>query len=94
MLVAMPRATQISLFGAAIGVTADGAYANFTDQTPVTVASGLVHLATSLGKAVGLVAANAVPGSGALTTIPIGVWSFIICSIVIMGASFLIKHDD
>lgn len=94
MLVAMPRAAQLSLFGAAVGVTADGAYANFTDQTPVTLANALVHLATSLVKAVGIVAENALPGTGALTAIPIGVWTFILGSIAIMGASFLIKHDD
>jgi hypothetical protein len=91
MLVAMPRAAQLSLFGAAVGVTADGAYATFTDQTPITIASGLVRLADSLGKAVGLIATDA--GTGQLTIIPIGIWSFILCTIAIMGASFLIKHD-
>jgi hypothetical protein len=91
MLVAMPRAMQLSLFGAALGITADGAYATFTDQTPITIANGLVRLANSLGKAVGLIAADA--GIGPLTVIPIGVWSFILCMIAIMGASFLVKHD-
>ena len=91
MLVAMPRAAQLSLFGAAVGVTADGAYATFTDQTPITIASGLVRLADSLGKAVGLIATDA--GTGQLTIIPIGIWSFILCTIAIMGESFLIKHD-
>jgi hypothetical protein len=91
MLVAMPRATQLSLFGAAVGITADGAYATFTDQTPVTVANGLVRLAHGLGKAVGIVATDA--GAQQLAVIPIGVWSFILCTVAIMGASFLVKHD-
>jgi hypothetical protein len=55
------------------------------------IASGLVRLADSLGKAVGLIATDA--GTGQLTIIPIGIWSFILCTIAIMGASFLIKHD-
>jgi len=91
MLVAMPRATQLSLFGAAVGVTADGAYATFTDQTPVTIANGLVRLADGLGKAVGLITANA--GIGDVMVIPVGVWSFILCTVAIMGASFLVTHD-
>jgi hypothetical protein len=57
ILVAMPRATQVSLMGAAIGVSADASYAKLNDQTPVTIANGLVKLADALTKSVGLVAA-------------------------------------
>jgi hypothetical protein len=91
MIKSMPRAMQISLMGAAIGVSADGAYAGFTDQTPVTIANALVKLANGIGQGVGLIATNA--GSQIDSIIPVGVWSFIGATVVFMGASFLIEHD-
>ena len=44
VLMAMPRVTQITLMGAAMGVSADAGYAKFTDQTPITVANGLASI--------------------------------------------------
>jgi len=48
VLMAMPRAMQISIMSAAIGVSADAGYAKINDETPVTVANGLVKLADGL----------------------------------------------
>jgi hypothetical protein len=92
MICVMPRAAQLGLVGAAVGVSADGAYANLTDQTPVTIATALVNLANGLAKAVGLIASDA--KLEIMEFIPLGVWSFILCTVAIMGASFLIKHND
>jgi hypothetical protein len=92
VLVAMPRSVQLSIFGAAIGISADGAYAKLTDQTPVTVANALISLATSMIKAVSDVGASM--GAEAIAVAPIAVWSFMIFTIAIMGASFLIDHKD
>jgi hypothetical protein len=78
--------------GAAIGVSADGAYAGFTDQTPVIIANALVKLAHGIGQGVGLIATDA--GSHIDSSIlPVGVWSFIGASVIFMGASFFIEHD-
>jgi hypothetical protein len=92
IIVAMPRATQISLMGVAMGVSADAGYAQLNDQTPITVANGLVKLADALTKSVGLIAADAQVSMVAGVT-PYFVWAFIISIIVFMGFSFLIKHD-
>jgi hypothetical protein len=82
IIVAMPRATQVSLMGAAIGVSADASYAKLSDQTPVTIANGLVKLADALTKSIGLVAADAQVSMVAGVT-PYFVWAFINPSISI-----------
>jgi hypothetical protein len=92
MLVAMPRSAQTSLFGVALGISSDGAYAVITDQTPVTIANALVSFARGLTNAFGIVTTDA--GLDVSNVIPISVWSFILCTVAIMGASFLVKHDD
>ena len=91
VLMAMPRATQISIMGAAIGISADAGYAQVNDQTPVTVANGLIKMADSLVKAVGLVSTDAHVNVADVSVF--GVWSFILSMIVFMGLSFLVKHD-
>lgn len=91
ILIAMPRATQISIMGAAIGVSADASYAKLSDQAPVTVANALVRLADALTASVGLIAADAHVSVAEVT--PTFVWSFILSMIVFMGLSFLITHD-
>ncbi len=92
VLVAMPRAMQISIMGAALGVTADAGYARLNDQTPITIANALVKLADSMIKGVGLIAADAQVG-GISTVTPTFVWAFIISLIFFMGFSFLVDHD-
>ena len=87
----MPRATQVSIMGAAIGVSADAGYAEVNDQTPVTVANALVKVADSLTKSIGIITADAHVAITEVT--PIFVWSLILATIVFMGLSFLIKHD-
>jgi hypothetical protein len=91
VLIAMPRATQLSLMGAAIGVSADAGYAKLNDQTPITVANALVKMADSITEGVGLIAADAKVNLPDLT--PWGVWAFILSLIAFMGFSFLIRHD-
>jgi hypothetical protein len=78
--------------GSGYGVSADAGYAKLNDQTPITVANGLVKLADALTKSVGLIAADAQVSMVAGVT-PYFVWAFIISIIVFMGFSFLIKHD-
>ncbi len=94
ILTKMPRATQLSLFGAAFGIGADGAYAKFTDQMPVTVANGLVRLAGELSKGVHLIASNAGGGGGDSAFITPAVWTSIACSIAIGASSFFITHES
>ena len=90
-LIAMPRAAQISIIGAALGVTADGGYAKLSQETPVTIANGIVKLADALVTGLGLIAKDAhVAFENAA---PYGVWSFILSMAVFMLLSFLIKHD-
>jgi hypothetical protein len=91
MLVAMTRGMQLSILGAAIGVSADGAYAKLTDQTPLTIANGIVNVANSLMQSTGLIATSA--GIQVTATIPIAVWSFVLGMAAIMLASFLFKHE-
>jgi len=91
ILMTMPRATQVSIMGAAIGVSADAGYAEVNDQTPVTVANALVKVADSLTKSIGIITADAHVAITEVT--PIFVWSLILATIVFMGLSFLIKHD-
>jgi hypothetical protein len=92
VFIAMPRAMQISIMGAALGVTADAGYARLNDQTPITIANALVKLADSMIKSVGLIAADAQVGGIAAVT-PTFVWAFIISLIFFMGFSFLVDHD-
>ena len=90
-LMAMPRAAQLSIMGAALGVTADGGYAKLSQETPVTIANGIVKLADGLVTGLGLIAKDAhVTFAHAA---PYGVWSFILAMAVFMLLSFLIKHD-
>ena len=89
----MRRSFQLGLIGMVTGVAADGGYAQLTDQTPVTVANGIVRLAEGLIKGVGIAATSAGANVLASNSIKIGVWSFIVCTIAIMGASFLVKHE-
>jgi hypothetical protein len=92
ILIAMPRGTQLGVFGAALGVSLDGGYALVTEQTPVTIANGLINIFTALTKAVGIVADGA--GPEYLAAIKWGVWTFILAIMLIMICSFFIKHDD
>ena len=91
VLMAMPRGTQISIMGAAVGVSADAGYAKFNDETPITVANALVKLADSLTKGMGLITTDAHVNVNHVT--PSFVWAFIFSTIVFMGLSFLVKHD-
>ena len=91
VLMAMPRGTQISIMGAAVGVSADAGYAKFNDETPITVANALVKLADTLTKSIGLVTSDAHINIDQVT--PSFVWAFIFSTIVFMALSFLVKHD-
>ena len=91
VLIAMPRAAQISAMGAALGISADAGYAKLNNQSPVTVANGLTDLADSLINGIGIVAKDA--HVAVSQAVPFGVWAFILSMIAFMGLSFLIKHD-
>jgi hypothetical protein len=91
VMMAMPRSTQLSIMGAAIGISADASYAKLSDETPVTVANGLIRLADGLTKSIGLIAADAQVVVTNVT--PQFVWSFILSTVVFMGLSFLVTHD-
>jgi hypothetical protein len=91
ILMAMPRVAQITIMGAAIGVSSDAGYAQLNDKTPVTVATGLVKLAGSLIKSITLISNDARVNIAAVT--PVFVWAFILSMAVFMLLSFLITHD-
>jgi hypothetical protein len=91
-LVAMPRAMQTSIMGAALGISMDGAYAKLSDQTPVTIANALVSVAKNIAQGVGIVS-EAADIAIVEKTVNAGVWAFILATAVFMLLSFLIKHD-
>lgn len=91
VLMAMPRATQFSIMGAALGVSADAGYAKMNEETPITIANALVKLTNSIVKAIDIVSVES--GGEIIDLVPYGVWSFILSSIVFMILSFLVKHD-
>jgi hypothetical protein len=86
-------AVQIAVLWAAIGVTADAAYARLNDQAPVTVAGALtkvidacVKLSEPLIKGVGLAAAN--PRAKVEAVAPDFVWALILSLIVTIAIVF------
>lgn len=91
-LIAMPRAMQIGIMGAFIGVSMDGAYAKLSDATPVTMANALVDLARNIAQAIDIINGET-EIAAAQATINTGIWAFILSTIVFMLLSFLIRHD-
>lgn len=84
---------KIAIMWAAIGVTADAAYAKLNDQGQVTIANalmklvdGLVKLGDALVKSSGIVAVDARTKIAAVT--PDFVWALILSLILFMWLSF------